>query len=149
MRGHDRSGHGETDPEPAGAHRSVHDDCAAPAAVPQLGFAFGGAKPVPVASWNLRKPLRDMMLVALAGPAVNLLLAALFLLAYKFVFYVMRFEQSAILVQVLFQSMVLNLVLAAFNMIPIPPLDGSRVMSYFLPASVRQQYQRLESFGMI
>ena len=113
------------------------------------GFIFGGAKPVPVASWNLRKPLRDMMFVALAGPAVNLILAFVFGIAWKLAVYVFEVDPSSVLAVVLKQSVRFNVLLTAFNMIPIPPLDGSRVLAYLLPASLRDSYQALERFGMI
>lgn len=113
------------------------------------GFVFGGAKPVPVAPWQLRKPLRDMMLVALAGPAVNLILSIVFMLAWKIAVYVFDVDRSNVLPQVLVHSVNFNLLLTVFNMIPIPPLDGSRVMAYLLPKSLRDSYQQLERFGML
>ena len=112
-------------------------------------FIFGGAKPVPVAYHRLRKPLRDMMLVALAGPITNILLAIVFLLAWKAAVYSGYRDSGQLLPLVLIQSMQFNVLLAVFNMIPIPPLDGSRVMRWLLPESLRQPFDGLERFGML
>ena len=116
-------------------------------------FLFGGAKPVPVVSAYLRKPARDMMLVAIAGPLSNLILAIFFLLVWKVLVYFEIYEYSSrgmdLLPQIMSASMYFNLILAIFNMLPIPPLDGSRVMAYFLPQRIRETYQRFEMFGML
>lgn len=114
------------------------------------GFVFGGAKPVPVNFYNLRHPYRDMALVALAGPLTNLLLAAVFFLLFKVV--VLDAElwpTGALGSQVLLSAVTFNLLLAAFNLIPIPPLDGSRVMAWLLPEGLREGYRRLEGLGMV
>ena len=112
-------------------------------------YMFGGAKPVPVSYFRLRQPARDMMLVALAGPISNFLLAILFLLAAKVLFHQFGMGQETVAVKVMFASTRWNLLLAAFNLVPIPPLDGSRVMSYLLPESARPGYNALERFGML
>jgi Zn-dependent protease len=113
------------------------------------GFMFGGAKPVPVMYHRLRNPLRDMMLVALAGPVSNFLLAVFFMIVLKVMVYWAGFDQSEIAVRVMTATVRWNLLLAAFNMIPVPPLDGSRVMTWLLPSSLRDGYVALERFGMI
>jgi len=110
---------------------------------------FGGAKPVPVSYWRLRHPARDMMLVALAGPVSNFLLAILFLLILKILLFPLAMDGSTIAVQVMHASAYWNLLLAAFNLVPIPPLDGSRVMSYLLPENLRAGYNSMERFGML
>ena len=114
------------------------------------GFMLGGAKPVPVNYYNLRHPLRDMALVAIAGPLSNFLLAALFLLATKVLvddLHVWGAEDLG--AAVLFNAVRFNLALAAFNLLPIPPLDGSRVMTWLLPSGLREGYAGLERFGLI
>lgn len=111
-------------------------------------FLFGWAKPVPVMPGRLRNPRRDMALVALAGPSMNVALAvvsALLLQAVPF------FPATAApwLVQTLYQSVLLNLVLAVFNMLPLPPLDGSRIVASLLPVGLARHYARLDRFGFL
>lgn len=114
-----------------------------------LGVFFGGAKPVPVNFHALRHPWRDMALVALAGPASNFLLAAFFLLCRRLVV-----EESGIWHAfalgdtVLLKAVFFNLLLAAFNLLPIPPLDGSRIMAWLLPNDLRAPYAVLERMGI-
>jgi len=112
-------------------------------------FMFGGAKPVPVNYYNLRKPLRDMALVAIAGPASNFLLAAFFYLCLKVVVYELHiWAPDALGERILEHAVGFNLALASFNLLPIPPLDGSRVMTWLLPSGVREPYQGLERWGL-
>lgn len=113
------------------------------------GFIFGGAKPVPVNYYNLRSPLRDMALVAIAGPASNFLLAVFFGLCWKLTLHYGVWDVNAVGPTILFMTVNLNLVLAAFNLLPIPPLDGSRVMTWLLPRGVREPYAGLERFGLL
>lgn len=121
-------------------------------------FTFGGAKPVPVNAMRLHHPLRDMMLVAIAGPLSNFLLAVLFAAAYWIAIGHGLYPDAAssiserqrqLLPLVLHTSVMMNVALAIFNLIPIPPLDGSRVMTWLLPPSLRQGYVQLETFGML
>jgi Zn-dependent protease len=113
------------------------------------GIAFGGAKPVPVVYQRLRHPLRDMALVALAGPASNLALALVFLLGWKTAMYLGDYEPGALMGRVLKHCVYFNLLLAVFNLLPLPPLDGSRVMAWLLPEGLRDSYASLERFGLI
>ena len=132
----------------------VHIDPIMTIALPALLYwqglpIFGGAKPVPVNYYNLRHPLRDMMLVAIAGPLSNFVLAILFSLAWNIMVGPMGMEEGALAPRVMWQSVWFNMLLAIFNMVPIPPLDGSRVMAWLLPSSLRQQYVALERFGFL
>jgi Zn-dependent protease len=112
-------------------------------------FMFGGAKPVPVNYYNLRHPLRDMALVAIAGPLSNFLLAAFFFLSWKVVVLELGvWRPEMVGAQVLWQAIRVNLLLAAFNLLPIPPLDGSRVMTWLLPSGLRESYSSLERWGL-
>jgi len=114
------------------------------------GFIFGGAKPVPVSYHNLRSPLRDMALVALAGPASNFLLATFFFLCWKILVQKTGvWDEQALGSMVLLQTVQLNILLSAFNLLPIPPLDGSRVMTWLLPSGIRASYVALERFGLL
>lgn len=110
------------------------------------GFLFGWAKPVPVNPYNLDDPKRDMMWVALAGPVSNLLLAVIFAVLYHLV----RISGLPFMFQlVLGYAVIINLVLAVFNLIPIPPLDGSRIVSGLLPEDLAYKYERIAPFGFI
>lgn len=109
---------------------------------------FGGAKPVPVVPDNLRSPHRDMMWVALAGPATNLALAFGSLMALKAGLTWGGLGPKDFLLGVLQGSVALNILLTIFNMLPVPPLDGSRVVSYILPDPVRRAYSTLRFVGI-
>jgi Zn-dependent protease len=110
-------------------------------------FLIGWAKPVPVDFMALRDPRWGMVLVALAGPAINLLLAfASALLTHLFVD--VEGAAGVWIGDFLFYSVWINLLLMAFNLIPIPPLDGGRVMVGVLPRPLAWRYARLERVGM-
>ncbi len=108
-------------------------------------FLFAWAKPVPVNPAYFRNRKRGMMLVAAAGPVTNLVLAVLMSLLLKLAGGVMPpFLARAIAIAAL-----MNIILMAFNLIPIPPLDGSRIVASFLRGNLYWRYMRLERYGMI
>ena len=111
-------------------------------------FLFGYAKPVPVNFRKLNNPRLDMVWVALAGPATNILLA----LAAALAFHALPFapaNPAQWIADNLKNSLVINAVLAVFNMMPIPPLDGGRVAVGLLPRPLALPLARLEPFGML
>ena len=109
---------------------------------------FGWAKPVPVAFGRLGSPRRDMALVAVAGPACNLLLAFLSALAFHAITLVPEGAQDWVAAN-LFNSVLVNLVLCIFNMLPLLPLDGGRILTSALPLPLARQFARLERFGLL
>ena len=105
---------------------------------------FGAAKPVPVDPFNLRNPKKDMALVSLAGPATNFLIAAVAALFLKLG---VTFIHNPLIFEAIFTIVKLNLLLGIFNLIPIPPLDGSKVVALFLPDQTAKSYLALGSIG--
>jgi Zn-dependent protease len=123
-------------------------------------FVFGYAKPVPVNFSNLRNPKRDMIWVAAAGPATNLLLAFVCSVAWKFLAPGFgdqatpaggsRFsDYTAALVLMAQSGILINIVLAVFNLLPLPPLDGGRVMVGLLPRTLSITLAKIEPYGFI
>ena len=109
------------------------------------GYMFGYAKPVPVNYRRLRNPRRDMVLVAAAGPASNLLIA----IASGLALHLVAGLDSALVIAIFTYSIFFNVILAIFNMIPLPPLDGGRVAVGLLPYPLSMYLARLERYGMI
>ncbi|MGH7245815.1 MAG: site-2 protease family protein [Candidatus Levyibacteriota bacterium] len=117
---------------------------------------FGGAKPVPVDPYNLKEGRKDLALVALAGPLVNILLAIFAALSIKGIAFLFPFLPvntfSIIIVNMinnlLFIIAQVNVLLAIFNLLPIPPLDGSKVFSLLLPEREAAMYLSLSQFGV-
>ncbi len=115
---------------------------------------FGWAKPVPVDPRNFKNPKKDMLLVALAGPVSNILTAIVAAVVLKAVFE--NFASAGIppgsgvdvAVRMLVWFIYIGIVLAVFNMIPVPPLDGSRVLYGLLPDSLAFRYARFETYGI-
>jgi Zn-dependent protease len=111
-------------------------------------FLFGYAKPVPVNFRRLREPRSGMVLVALAGPVTNILLALAAALSFYLVD-IIPANASQWFVDNLQNMILINVVLAVFNMMPIPPLDGGRVAVGLLPRPLAVPLSRLEPFGML
>ncbi len=111
------------------------------------GFIFGWAKPVPVNPNNLRNPKRDMALVAMAGPAANLLMALGWAMLVRGGILIDTAFASLPMIYMGIAGISINLVLAIINLLPVPPLDGSRILSGILPDRLAWQYNRFEPYG--
>ncbi len=107
------------------------------------GLLFGWAKPVPYNPYNLRNRKWGEAMVAAAGPAVNILLAAIFSLIIRFGG---TLELSTSFIEIASYIVYINILLALFNMIPIPPLDGSKILAAVLPYHLQQQYRELTTW---
>jgi len=111
------------------------------------GFVFGWAKPVPVMTRNLRNPKRDMALVAIAGPAANFLMALGWVLFIRLAVFINITEYSMPMIYVGIAGVMINIVVGLLNLLPIPPLDGSRIVSWLLPTQWERYYQYIERYG--
>ncbi len=129
----------------------AHLDIIGTVAIVLIGF--GWAKPVPVDGRHLRRPRRDLILIAAAGPGSNLILAAVVALCYRVTPWgILGPEWSWLVVPLramLRTGVWVNVLLAVFNLLPIPPLDGSRVVSGLLPLRQAIGYSRLEPYGFV
>ena len=115
------------------------------------GIVFGGAKPVPVDPRYFKNPRRGMLWVALAGPVTNFLLAILsyvLILALPLVFGFLPVSFLEVIGTWLLSSIFINVVLALFNLIPVPPLDGGRILVGILPERLAYYVARIEPFGL-
>ena len=112
------------------------------------GILFGWAKPVPVDWGRLRNPKRDMLWVALAGPASNMLMAILWVL-YAHLMVKLGQGDSRFWMGMAIAGVQVNLVLMALNLLPLPPLDGGRIVFSLLPDRLAYHYSRIEPYGMV
>ena len=106
-------------------------------------FVFGAAKPVPVNYWSLKNPKRDMIWIGLAGPLANFILAFMIAGILRFI------PSTGASAYLFFNLLTINVVLAIFNLIPIPPLDGSKILTGLLPANLSEQYAKFQRYGFI
>jgi len=115
------------------------------------GIIFGWAKPVPVSIGNLRNPQRDYTFVSLAGPLSNILLAFIFAIILLFSIIALKGHSTifTIMSVMCLFGVKINIILAMFNLIPIPPLDGSHVLAYLLPQSLSVRYQQFARYGLL
>ncbi len=106
-------------------------------------FVFGAAKPVPINYWSLKNPKRDMVFIGLSGPLANLIFAILLSILFRFI-------PSSLATNFIFSNLIfINVVLGIFNLVPIPPLDGSRILSGLLPKELSLSYSRIEPYGFL
>ncbi len=111
------------------------------------GMIFGWAKPVPVNTRNFKNMKKDMALVAVAGPVSNLIMATAWALIARLGIIIDSEAVSLPLIYTGIAGISINLVLALLNLIPIPPLDGSRIITAFLPNKIAWKYNQLERYG--
>jgi len=106
-------------------------------------FVFGAAKPVPINYWALKNPKRDIIWIGASGPLMNFIFAV-------FLSLLIKFTPLAVWIKVIFANLALiNVVLGVFNLIPVPPLDGSRILSGILPEPLASQYNAIEPYSFI
>ncbi len=119
-----------------------------------LLFRFGWAKPVPVNMFNFKDPKRGMALTAFAGPLSNLLICVVFLFLYGLVYYPLYVSQklgaaSSYVLETVYTVAYISLAMGLFNLLPIPPLDGSKVLFSLLPENAYRSVLRYERYGML
>lgn len=115
----------------------------------QTGFLFGWAKPVPVNTRNFKNPRRDMAIVAIAGPLANLAMAIFWALFMKVAITTLGGDSGVGqgLREMGEAGIIINLILFIFNLLPIPPLDGGRILSHFLPPTASDMLDKIEPYG--
>ena len=115
----------------------------------QTGFVFGWAKPVPVNSRNFKSPRKDMAIVAAAGPISNLIMAVFWVFIFKLGVSVIPDQAIAQGIMAMGRAgIIINIILFVFNLFPIPPLDGSKVLAGFLPQSLANLMDKIEPYGL-
>ena len=130
-------------------HIDIFGSVILPAVLMLIGApVFGWAKPVPINIYNLKNPKKDVILVSLAGVTANFTLA---LIAGIMMFFIRNFFVNiavmASIYVILQYVIVVNIVLFIFNLIPIPPLDGSKILLFILPKDIARQYAQIEKYG--
>ena len=115
----------------------------------RVAFMFGWAKPVPVAPWKFRRPRQGMMVVAAAGPAANFFLAFMATLFLVGLHPAGPIDDDQSLVAFALAFIQINIGLGLFNLLPIPPLDGGRVVVGLLPETLAMQWAKLERYGIL
>jgi len=113
------------------------------------GFLFGWAKPVPVNFGNLRRPKRDMLWVAAAGPGANLLMALLWALVIKLGLAMPESDLARPMMLMGFAGIKINAILLILNLLPLPPLDGGRIAVSLLPHRIAYRFSQIEPYGFM
>lgn len=116
--------------------------------ITNAGFMFGWAKPVPVSYRKLLNPKRDMIFVAAAGPLANIIITIISLIFLRYYSFNPTSLFDVFLSYVIVNMVILNMILAIFNLMPFPPLDGSKILMGILPTKWAVEYAKLEKFGL-
>ncbi|MCP4653510.1 MAG: site-2 protease family protein [Candidatus Omnitrophica bacterium] len=141
---------GDPTPEQSGrltlnplAHIDIFGTVILPVFLYKMGLPpFGYAKPVPINPYHFKNPRKDIMWVGLAGPSANFIIAVILSIFVR-ILYIPHLSE------VLIWAILINVVLAVFNLVPIPPLDGSKIIASFLPAKISHNYLRLQIYGFV